>query len=151
MAVEERVLASNAQALVQLEDAPVANGRAVDELCVIPGQIGLQECHPVDAGAAECRGWAAHAQGAGGRPPEPVSAHIIALITRRDLLHHEAIRERALLCEVLCYVSFDSNSIDPDRWNIGHVGAGYEDRAEFPGVEAAGFEDAVPAAVLHTV
>jgi hypothetical protein len=57
----------------------------------------------------------------------------------------------ALICANLCYVSFDSNSVDPDWWSIVHVGASDEDRAEFPGVEAAGFEGAVLAAVLHTV
>lgn len=113
MPVEKWVLAPNAQALVQLEDASVANGRAIDDLRVVLGHIGLQECHPVYACAAEHCGRPIHAQGARGRRSEPVRAHIVALVVCRDLFYNKPVRQLALLREVLCYVSFDPDSVDP--------------------------------------
>lgn len=51
----------------------------------------------------------------------------------------------------LCYVGFKSNSIDPNRRSLVHVGTSNKDRTQFPGVEAASFECAVFTTIIHTI
>jgi hypothetical protein len=51
----------------------------------------------------------------------------------------------------LCYVGFKSNSIDPNRWSLIHVGTSNKDRTQFPRVEAASFECAVFTTIIHTI
>jgi hypothetical protein len=51
----------------------------------------------------------------------------------------------------LCYVGFKSNSVDPNRWSLIHVGTSNKDRTQFPGVEAASFECAVFTTIIDTI
>lgn len=54
-------------------------------------------------------------------------------------------------CANLCYIGFKSNSINPDRWSFIHIGTSNEYRTQFPGVETANFEGAVPTKVVDTI
>jgi hypothetical protein len=51
----------------------------------------------------------------------------------------------------LSYVGFKSNSIDPNRWSLIHVGTSNKDRTQLPGVEAASFKCTVFTTIIHTI
>jgi hypothetical protein len=67
------------------------------------------------------------------------------LVTKKNLKKCERTRAN------LCYVGFKSNSVDPNRWSLIHVGTSNKDRTQFPGVEAASFECAVFTTIIDTI